>query len=131
MAIGIRMAGHYTRRIGSRQLWALGTAIAGFSIVLALIVPNVLLSLALSLLVFIMLGLAFTSANSLALTQIPSFRGTFMALFTAFNGLGTTLGASLGGMILLWSNYESLGFFLGSIGLLAAITVYRWAHKHI
>jgi predicted MFS family arabinose efflux permease len=77
------------------------------------------------------LGLAFTSASSLALDQVPSFSGTFMALFTGFNSLGGTLGASLGGMILLWSNYGSLGLFMGPISILAAIIIYRWAYERI
>jgi predicted MFS family arabinose efflux permease len=131
MAIGSRIAGHLMRRVGCRRLWALAMTTSGISTVLALVVPNVWISLTMTLLVFIQYGLAFTSASNLALDQIPSFRGTFMALFTAVNYLGATLGASLGGMILLWSNYETLGLFLGPIGLLAAIIVYRWAHERI
>jgi len=131
MAIGIRIARHLMRRFGSRRLWALAMTILSINMVLAWLVPNVWLSLTLTLLVFILFGSVFTSANNLTLDQVPSFRGTIMALFTASERLGLTMGASLGGMILLWFNYGSLGLFLGLIGLLAAIIVYRWAHERL
>ncbi len=130
MAIGTRIAGPIMRRLGSRRLWALAMTISGISTALALLVPNVWASLTLTLLVNIQYGLAFTSASSLALDQVPSFRGTFMALFAASNYLGMTVGASLGGMILLWFNYGSLGVYLGAVGLLAALIVSRWTHEH-
>jgi predicted MFS family arabinose efflux permease len=130
MAIGIRIAGQFMRRVGSRRLWALALVISGIGMVLALIVGNVWVSLALVFLVFIQLGLAFTSASGLALDQIPSFSGTFMALFTGFNSLGGTLGASLGGLVLLWYGYGLLGLVVGPISILGAIVVYRWTHEH-
>jgi predicted MFS family arabinose efflux permease len=52
-----------------------------------------------------------------------------MSLFTAANSMGMTLGASLGGMILIMAGYGSLGVFLGLVGLLAAFIVYFWAYE--
>jgi predicted MFS family arabinose efflux permease len=103
--------------------------LGGASIVSALIVPNIWVSLILALIVNFQLGLALTSANSLTLDQIPSFRGTIMSLFTAANSMGMTFGASLGGMILITSSYGSLGVFLGLVSLLAAFIVYFWAYE--
>ena len=129
MGIGIQIAGQLMRRVGSHLVWAGAVIVAGISIILGLIVPNVWTSLIAALLVFTQLGLAFTSASNVALDQVPRFRGTFMALFTACNSLGSTLGASLGGVVLLWSTYSTLGFCLGPIGILAGIVVYLWIHE--
>ena len=129
MAFGSRIAGRFMRSVESRRLWALAMILGGVSIVLALIIHNLWISLILALMVNVQLGLAFTSANSLTLDQVPSFRGTIMSLFTAANSMGMTIGASLGGMILLRFNYGSLGLVLGLLGFLAALIVYFRAHE--
>jgi predicted MFS family arabinose efflux permease len=116
------------RRFGNQRLWTLAMVLSGASILLAMIIPNQWISLILSLILNFQFGLAFTSANSLTLDQVPNFRGTIMSLFTAGNNMGMTLGASLGGMILLRFNYGSLGIFLGLVGFLAAVIVYFKAH---
>lgn len=129
MAFGSRIAGRFMRSVESRRLWALAMVLDGVSIVLALLIPNLWISLMLALMVNVQMGLAFTSANSLTLDQVPSFRGTIMSLFTAANSMGMTLGASLGGLILLRFDYGSLGLVLGSLGFFAALIVYFWAHE--
>lgn len=128
MAFGSRISGRLMRRFGNQRLWTLAMVLSGASILLALIIPNQWISLILSLILNFQFGLAFTSANSLTLDQVPNFRGTIMSLFTAGNNMGMTLGASLGGMILLRFNYGSLGIFLGLVGFLAAVIVYFKAH---
>jgi predicted MFS family arabinose efflux permease len=129
MGIGSWSSRHLVRRLGSRKLWAFAMVLAGFSIILALIVPNLWIALPFASSVFLQMGFAFTAASNLALDQAPRFSGTFMALFTASNSIGMTLGPFLGGMILLWSNYRMLGLCLGPIGLLAAIILYFWVHE--
>jgi len=129
MALGSRIAGRFMGSVGSRRLWALAMILSGVSIVLALIIPNLWISLILALIINFQLGLAYTSANSLTLDQVPSFSGTIMSLFTAANSMGATIGASLGGVILLMYNYSSLGLVLGLLGFLAALIVYFWAHE--
>jgi predicted MFS family arabinose efflux permease len=128
MAFGSRISGRLMRRFGNQRLWTLAMVLSGASILLAMIIPNQWISLILSLILNFQFGLAFTSANSLTLDQVPNFRGTIMSLFTAGNNMGMTLGASLGGMILLRFNYGSLGIFLGLVGFLAAVIVYFKAH---
>ena len=128
MAFGSRISGRLMRRVGNQRLWALAMVLSGVGILLALIIPNQWISLILSLIVNFQFGLAFTSANSLTLDQVPSFRGTIMSLFTAANNMGMTLGVSLGGAILLRFNYGSLGIFLGLVGFLAALIVYFKAY---
>lgn len=129
MAFGSRIAGRFMRSFESRRLWALAMILGGACIVLAMIIPSLWISLVLALIINFQLGLAFSSANSLTLDQVPSFRGTIMSLFTAANSMGMTLGASLGGMILLRYNYGSLGIILGLLGFLAALIVYFLAHE--
>jgi predicted MFS family arabinose efflux permease len=129
MASGTRIAGQLMRRVGNRRLWTLAMVLAGGSIVLALTLSNVWTSLLLALFINLQLGIAFTSANSLTLDQVPSFSGTIMSLFTAANNMGMTVGASLGGMILMRLNYGSLGIVLGLVGFLAALIVYFMAFE--
>jgi predicted MFS family arabinose efflux permease len=129
LAFGSRVAGRFIGKVGSRLLWAIAMILGGASIVLASISPNLWISLTLALMVNVQLGLALTSSNSLTLDQVPSFRGTTMSLLTAANSMGMTLGASLGGIILLTFNYGTLGLVLGSMGFLAAVIVYFWAHE--
>ena len=99
----------------------------GVCLASALIASNLWISLLLAFFINLQFGFAYTGANSLLLDQVPSFRGTVMSFFTAANGLGKTLGASIGGVILLFSTYGMLGLVLGTLGFTAAIIVYHWA----
>jgi MFS family permease len=116
-----QIAGRFMRSFESRRLWALAMILGGACIVLAMIIPSLWISLVLALIINFQLGLAFSSANSLTLDQVPSFRGTIMSLFTAANSMGM--------MILLRYKYGSLGIILGLLGFLAALIVYFLAHE--
>ena len=129
VALGSRTAGRLMKRFESRLLWTIAMIFSGFSILSSFTIPNLWAAMVLAWLVNFFMGIAFMSANSLTLDQIPGFRGTIMSLFTAANSMGSTIGASLGGFILLRYNYGFLGVLLGLITLLAALTVYLWAHS--
>lgn len=129
MAMGSQIAGYFMKHVESRFLWALAMILDGASIIIAMNLQNVWISLILALVVNIQFGLAYTAANSLTLDQVPSFSGTIMSLFTAANSLGMTFGASVGGIILLYLNYNWFGWILGLFGFIATLIVYFWAHK--
>ncbi len=66
-------------------------------------------------------GLAASASTSLTLEQMPELRGTMMSLSYAFVGVGSAIGASIGGLILILYDYEELGIILGSMGIMGAI----------
>jgi len=47
-----------------------------------------------------------------------------MSLNTAALNIGSSLGAFIGGMMLLWYSWNMLGIVLGVIGILAAIVYF-------
>ena len=66
-------------------------------------------------------------AISLTLEQVPAYRGAMMSVDSAFVNLGYALGAAVGGMTLLWFDYEGLGIALGLFGIVAAVVFYVFA----
>jgi len=72
-------------------------------------------------------GMSSSAGQSLNLEQVPEFRGTMMSLSTAFGAIGSTLGAGLGGYLLLVSNWETLGIVFGVMGIIGAIIIYIYA----
>jgi predicted MFS family arabinose efflux permease len=65
-------------------------------------------------------GVRGTSANSLTLEQDQQFRGSIMSLNSSSWNLGVTLGAGLGGIALIWVDYEGMGLVLGVLAIAAA-----------
>jgi predicted MFS family arabinose efflux permease len=49
-----------------------------------------------------------------------------MSLFTMFAGVGTAIGAGIGGLALIVYGYGALGIILGSMGIIAVI-VFKFA----
>jgi MFS family permease len=66
-------------------------------------------------------GLGASASTSLTLEQLPELEGTMMSLFGAFAGVGAAIGAGIGGLALIFFDYERLGLILGSMGIIAAI----------
>jgi len=66
-------------------------------------------------------GVRATAGNSLTLEQVPHFRGSMMAMNSAAWNIGNALGAGIGGLALLWFDYEGLGLTLGAMGIVAAL----------
>lgn len=77
------------------------------------------LALAIGFLSVILFGMLSTAADSLTLEQVPSFRGTTMSLNSAAMFMGGTLGAVVGGVVLLHFDYEGIELALGALLLVA------------
>lgn len=80
-------------------------------------VANVWLSVILWHLAGLVNSLRDQAFNSLALEQVPAYRGMMMSLSSLSNNLALAIGTSIGGLILLSYDYEFLGLF----GILAII----------
>jgi predicted MFS family arabinose efflux permease len=64
-----------------------------------------------------------SAANSLTLEQVPKIRGTMMSIDSAVVNLGSALGTVIGGIALLFFDYEGLASALGAMAIVAAIVV--------
>ena len=69
-------------------------------------------------------GVSFPAGVSLFMAQVPEFKGTMMSFTSAFNNVGSALGAGIGGYILLNWGYVWLGLVLGLLGVLASLIVF-------
>jgi predicted MFS family arabinose efflux permease len=64
-----------------------------------------------------------SGSNSLALGQVPEYRGAMMSLNSGFFQLGIALGSAIGGLIITIGGYTWMGVFMGVVGVLASIVV--------
>jgi predicted MFS family arabinose efflux permease len=110
LLLGILLAG---RRVGSlppRPL-IMGSRVAnGLLLGLALLLPiGALSSVALLAFGVLLLGLGSTATSALLADETPTGQATALALNVSAMNLGTALGASLGGALLVISGYAALG----------------------
>jgi predicted MFS family arabinose efflux permease len=70
------------------------------------------------------MGMMASAASSLTLEQVPRFRGSMMSISSVATNLGAAVGAAVGGMALVWYDYDVLGAILGGMGIIAAIIFY-------
>jgi predicted MFS family arabinose efflux permease len=84
--------------------------------------------LALSVITFLpfayLAGAGYVAGDSLTLEQVPEYRGTLMSLNAVARSTGATVGAMLGGALLLIYGYGVFGLVMGALGLAAAL-IYR------
>jgi predicted MFS family arabinose efflux permease len=70
------------------------------------------------------MGFAFSALMSLTLEQVPEHRGTLMSIRSAIGGIGSALGAFIGGLALLWYGYALVGISLGTLAIASAIVIH-------
>lgn len=121
---GSLAAGRLMNRLGRKSSTALTAFLSGIFTVSYVFVPNVWISTVLMLVASWFFGMVASSANCLTLEQIPRHRGTMMSVDTAVINAGSAIGSALGGLALLYLNYEGLGSVLGTIGIAAAIVFF-------
>ncbi|MEE8569901.1 MAG: MFS transporter [Candidatus Bathyarchaeia archaeon] len=109
--------GRIISRFGRKPVTVINTFLYGVFILLFLNVANVWLSVILWHLAGLVNSLRDQAFNSLALEQVPAYRGMMMSLSSLSNNLALAIGTSIGGLILLSYDYEFLGLF----GILAII----------
>lgn len=122
------MGGWISTRYGRKNLVVLSTLILGVLIIGYMNMPNLLSTLAIALIMSLCEGVILTVAISLALDQVPRFRGTMMSFNTASAQLGTALGAGIGGLVLFLFDWRFVCLSLGVIQLLATC-IYQLAVK--
>ena len=125
--IGALISSRFVNKLGRKPVTSISALLTGILIFFFTIVPNLWLSLALTLTGCLFAGIRATANVSLTIEQVPKFRGTVMSMSAASANIGSALGSGLGGLALLLYNYEAVGPSLGLLGLASAIIVYLFA----
>jgi predicted MFS family arabinose efflux permease len=123
--IGNLFSGRYVDRFGRKAFTVVGYLVLGSTIIFLTNISYLWLSVILTLVSLVFVGLGDSASNSLILEQVPMYRGTMMSTWSATTSLGAALGAGLGGLILLRYDYSVLGIVLGGLGVLSAM-IYRF-----
>ena len=122
--LGALISSRFVNKLGRKPVTFISSLMAGIFIFSFTIVPNLWISLALTLTGCLFTGMRSTASVSLTIEQVPEFRGTMMSISSASVSMGSALGSGLGGFALLLYNYEAVGPSLGLLGLASAIIVY-------
>jgi AAHS family 4-hydroxybenzoate transporter-like MFS transporter len=122
--IGSQVAGRLGNRIGHKAIMSVSVLAAS---VLALVelytTTSVVFATLLNFLVWIPMGMRFTSASTIISEAVPSSRGTMNALNTAaFNG-GTVIGAYFGSVVVESAGYEPLGILMLAGAIVSAALI--------
>lgn len=121
--LGSLSTGRFVNRFGRKPSTVFAASLSGIFTASYVFACSFSLSLLLMLMAGWFFGMTVSSANSLALEQIPRLRGTMMSIDSAVVNIGSALGSMAGGLALLYLSYEGLGSVLGAIGISAA-TIY-------
>ncbi len=122
--MGTTFSGKFANRFGRKPLTIVGAFLMGLSTILFTNVPGFWLSVALAYLCCLFAGIRSTASDSLIVEQMPTFRGTMMSLNVAGFNLGSAFGSAVGGGILVWLGWETLGVVLGGLGIVASLVFY-------
>ncbi len=123
-ALGALISSRFVNKFGRKPVTLVSAIMAGLFVLFVTIVPNLWVSVALSLTGYLFMGLRSTAATSLTIEQVPQFRGTMMSMNSASANLSGVLGSGLGGLALLMYGYQALGPSLGLLGLASGIIMY-------
>jgi predicted MFS family arabinose efflux permease len=123
--VGSLLASRVVNKVG-RKPATIATILVTVAFVGAFYTTTLLwLAISLSLVGCLFTGIRLISQRSLALEQIPRFRGTMMALTVAALQMGRVI-AGIGGLILDAFSYAGLGVVSIAIGIVAAVTFQRF-----
>lgn len=109
--------------LGSRKTTTVGLLGLSVATLAYHFMPSLSLSVAAIMLGNILEGFRFNGNNALSLDQANGQRGAMMSLHSAATQLGYSIGAGLGGLILLYSNWSVMGVTMSAIGGIGALVI--------
>jgi len=122
-AAGGLVAGRLINRTGRKPLGIVAGFVESIMVFLTFFLPSLALSESVSVVRVWCYGMVSASFASLTLEQVPQFRGTMMSLRSAFLGIGSFIGITIGGTVLNTFNYQAVGIALGTISFASIIIV--------
>src|SRR4030042_892936 len=122
-ALGSLVSGLFVNRFGRKLMTVSTASLSGIFTVSFVYMPVFGLSVLLIFAASWFFGMVASAANSLTLEQVPKLRGTMMSIDSAVVNLGSALGTVVGGIALLFFDYEGLASALGVMAIVAAIVV--------
>jgi DHA1 family inner membrane transport protein len=120
---GAVIVGKIVHRVGRKRLTVVNVLLSGVSTVGFMNVPNLWVSFALWFLGSLNAGLWISVSRSLAIEQVPDYRGTMMSLNEVSRNVGRAIGIALGGAILVFYDY-AVSSLLGISGIVGAIILH-------
>jgi MFS transporter, DHA1 family, purine base/nucleoside efflux pump len=122
-AFGSLVAGRLVNRYGAKTLTVLGALGDGIFIFLLFLSPNLWSAISFNWLHVWSATTAGTALSCLALDQVPTARGTMMSMKSVFGNIGNALGPAIGGALLIWASYPTLGLTLGAMSIIASAII--------
>ena len=119
--VGSLFSGRIIDRFGRKRTPVIMSILGGAFTLLYYNVSDLWMSTALSYVASPFTGFRSSASGSLTLEQVPAYRGTMMSVSSATGNMGVALGAGLGGLMLLWYDYNMLGVTLGGAGIAASL----------
>lgn len=124
--IGSQVGGRLGDRVGQRLVVAV--AMPFFGLILLVIVSGavpLLVAVGLQLLAAVAFGMRSTSNVALLTEQVPSARGTMMALGGVIASASTVIGTSVGGLLVDQSGFGAVAVFCSICAIASGVVVLR------
>jgi MFS family permease len=124
--LGVLIGGQLINRIGRKPLTVVACAVQGAFATLIVFMPNSWASAAMWMVSAFFASTMLTGLTSLALEQVPDFRGTMMSLNASFQNIGLTVGLIASGLVLnlYANNFQILYTLIGIFGVASAAVVF-------
>ena len=124
--LGVLVGGRLINRIGRKPLTVVACAVQGLFATLIVFMPNSWSSAAMWMVSAFFASIMLTSLTSLALEQVPDFRGTMMSLNASFQNIGLIVGLIVSGLVLnlYANNFQILYTMFGMCGVASAAVVF-------
>ena len=124
MAASNYISGRISEKVGLKKLAVASGTLSGLFMFGFYSSGDLWVSISLRMISLVFGGMSYNAALTLTLEQTAEYRGAMMSLNRAAFSLGSTLGAMLGGYILINRGYTMLGGTIGILMVIAAIIVW-------
>lgn len=126
---GGAVGGRLVNKYGRKTIAVTNVLISGVCCILFTYIPNLAVSVAIWTLAATTVGLMAAGIQSLALEQVPGYRGSMMSVHETFHYIGAILGITIGGLVLnlYANNFYLLMTILGSAGLASGVILLLFA----
>ena len=119
--MGSLSSGRIIGRMGRKPAFLLGLMVIVIFTVTYTNVPVLLLVLFCNIVGCFFGAIRNMSSIGLSLEQVPDSRGTMMSLNSAAMRIGSLLGTSVGGLVIVFYGWKVLGLLFGFIGVISAL----------